>query len=585
MYGYRIVRVVGSFLGALVLLGLLFLLLSIQGTLLAASQASIVVDTLDDELNIDGDCSLREAIQAASTDAPVDACPAGSTITDTITFSSGGTILLTDPLLVFPSDPLVIDGGETIILSGNSRVRIFAIYVGADLTLRNLSLVDGFNGALGGGIYNFGSLSIENSTLSGNHADGDGGAIHNSGTLRIKDSTFSDNLASYPGYYECNGDGGGIYNSAGSVLNVSNSQFLRNVAGNQGGGIHNAGVADVRGSSFSGAHASTAAGISTGITNTAVLYLSDSVIYDNHAVWCSGPDFAGVGAGIVAWGGTMTISNTTISANYADGEAGGIFGFPAWMYTLTATVTHSTLYGNSSPVNLEGSNVYLRNSSSFIFRNSIIASDNGADNCYVEIGYSIIIDGGYNNEDGHTCGFSPANGSMPDTDPMLGSLQDNGGPTLTHALLPGSPAIDGANPDPAYCPPADQRGIARPIDGDGNGEATCDIGSFESRQPTMTTITSDQPDPSRVGAPFTTTFSVTTTNGRPSGLVIVDSGKGTCSGELLAGNGSCQMTLTGSGTYTLTATYSGDGVYEISHATEIHVVTASRMYLPLINKP
>jgi CSLREA domain-containing protein len=579
---YRIVHVVTSLLGALVLLGLLFLLLSTQGTLLAASQASIVVDTLDDELNIDGDCSLREAIQAASTDAPVDACPAGSTVTDTITFSSGGTILLTDPLLVFPSDPLEIDGGETITLSGNRHVRIFAVYAGADLTLRNLSLVDGYNGALGGGIYNYGALSIENSTLSGNHVDGDGGAIHNSGTLYVHDSTISDNRASYSGYYECNGYGGGIYNSAGSRLYVSNTQFLRNDAGNEGGGIYNAGEADVRGSSFSGAHACTAAGISTGITNTAVLYLSDSVIYDNHAVWQAGPDFAGQGGGIMYWGGSATITNTTISANLADMIGGGLSGFDQGTDSLM--FTNSTLYGNTATSSPAGGNIYIWSYSTLIFRNSIIAGGYGSSNCYIGPS-AIIIDGGYNIEDGHTCGFSPANGSMPDTDPVLDSLQDNGGPTWTQALLAGSPAIDGANPDPAYCPPADQRGIARPIDGDGNGEATCDIGSFESRQPTMTTITSDQPDPSRVGAPFTTTFSVTTTFGLPTGMVIVDGGKGTCSGELFEGNGSCQMTLTGSGTYTLTATYSGDGVYEISHATEIHVVTASKMYLPLINKP
>jgi hypothetical protein len=60
--------------------------------------------------------------------------------------------------------------------------------------------------------------------------------------------------------------------------------------------------------------------------------------------------------------------------------------------------------------------------------------------------------------------------------PMLGSLADNGGPTMTHALLPGSPAIDAA--DPAMCPSADQRGAPR-VDGDGDSVAACDIGAFE----------------------------------------------------------------------------------------------------------
>jgi hypothetical protein len=60
---------------------------------------------------------------------------------------------------------------------------------------------------------------------------------------------------------------------------------------------------------------------------------------------------------------------------------------------------------------------------------------------------------------------------------MLGPLADNGGPTETHALLPGSPAIDTAND--ASCPAIDQRGEARPFDGDGDGMAHCDIGSVE----------------------------------------------------------------------------------------------------------
>jgi hypothetical protein len=66
---------------------------------------------------------------------------------------------------------------------------------------------------------------------------------------------------------------------------------------------------------------------------------------------------------------------------------------------------------------------------------------------------------------------------MPNTDPLLGPLQDNGGPTWTHALLYNSPAIDAG--DPVNCTPTDQRGVARPIDGDSDGTAVCDIGAVE----------------------------------------------------------------------------------------------------------
>ena len=79
---------------------------------------SIEVTTLADELNIDGDCSLREAIAAANTNTNVDACLAGQTLTDTITFQVPGMIIVTSPLTVTAGGPLVIDGQGSITTSG-----------------------------------------------------------------------------------------------------------------------------------------------------------------------------------------------------------------------------------------------------------------------------------------------------------------------------------------------------------------------------------------------------------------------------------------------------------------------------------
>ncbi|HSB65303.1 MAG TPA: choice-of-anchor Q domain-containing protein, partial [Anaerolineales bacterium] len=104
----------------------------------------------------------------------------------------------------------------------------------------------------------------------------------------------------------------------------------------------------------------------------------------------------------------------------------------------------------------------------------IVANSLEGDDCRADY---LIIDGGHNISSDDTCGFDPANGSMPNTDPQLGPLQDNGGSTWTHALLPDSPAIDRG--DNIQCPATDQRGVARPFDGDGDGVEVCDIGSYE----------------------------------------------------------------------------------------------------------
>lgn len=88
---------------------------------------------------------------------------------------------------------------------------------------------------------------------------------------------------------------------------------------------------------------------------------------------------------------------------------------------------------------------------------------------------------GRNLDDDDTCGLDPGMDDLIFVDPLLEALADNGGPTPTHALASERPAIDAG--DESACPPADQRGVPRPIDGDEDGTAVCDMGAYEYEPP------------------------------------------------------------------------------------------------------
>src|SRR5262249_52447668 len=110
------------------------------------------------------------------------------------------------------------------------------------------------------------------------------------------------------------------------------------------------------------------------------------------------------------------------------------------------------------------------------FKNTIIANNVGTPGANCQIVLGTFTSHGQNLESADTCSLNPGI-DLVNTDPMLGPLQFNGGPTLTHALLPGSPAIDAG--DNTECPATDQRGVSRPLDAVTAGVAVCDIGAFE----------------------------------------------------------------------------------------------------------
>jgi CSLREA domain-containing protein len=383
----------------------------------AAGEAVITVDTTDDELINDGDCSLREAIRAANTNTAVDACPAGGVGTDTIILPAGFYQLS----IPGANEDYAMTGDLDIL--GNLDIR------GAG---REFTLVDG--GYINPSTYIdrvfhvTGAFTVEISRLTiqnGNAATGllGGGGILNQGTLTLKDVSVQNNRAVNVG--------GGMDNYTGSVT-VINSSFSGNTSTEDGGGIFNAGQ----------------------------LFLSSSTLNGNTATTGGG---GGLDNRVSA-----TLENATISGNTASG-GGGSFN-DGELFVL-----YSSFVANTATAALgdKGGNIE-NNAGSIRMKTSIVANSLAGPNC---AGTGGIVSEGHNLENTNTCSFNSITDLHDVADVMLGPLADNGGPTQTHVLLQGSPAIDAGND--IDCPPKDQRGAYRPADGDGIGDAICDIGAYE----------------------------------------------------------------------------------------------------------
>jgi len=178
----------------------------------------------------------------------------------------------------------------------------------------------------------------------------------------------------------------------------------------------------------------------------------------------------GRGGGLRASNGTTTLTNVTLSNNLAD-RGGGVAGVGGAVSLTNVTIAHNSAATGGGGIDQGGSG--------FSVGNSIVALNTGGD-CAIPFGLL-----GYNMDGDGSCGFVGPNAAT--VNPQLGPLQNNGGPSWTHALQPGSPAIDtGGN---ASCPVIDQRNSIRPIDGDGNSSVICDLGALE--QSTNATVPAD----------------------------------------------------------------------------------------------
>ena len=378
---------------------------------------------------------------------------------DTITFAVTGEITLTSDQLIVNKDVVIQGPGANLLrVNGNARYRVFFVDTNtpaypprprivvsiSGLTITNGASVDG------SGIENrYADLTVSDCTVSNNVArDGDGG----------------------------DGGGGGIYNSGfvsgETKLTVNNCTIIGNSA-ERGGGIWNRNSDSQNGG--------------------ATLYINNSTITSNMASSGGGIDNSARSQRNGNRSATVMISNSTISGNAATGQGGGISTQATTLQRLfgiaRVIINNSTISGNSARLGGGIANFF---GSSVTIGQTILNTGSSGQNIYRNRNTDTITSLGYNlsNDDGG--GLLNGPGDQINTVPLLGPLQNNGGSTFTHALLPGSPAIDAG--DPSFTPPPnyDQRDCPfLRVFG-----SRIDVGAFESQpQPQSPPCPSPRPRP------------------------------------------------------------------------------------------
>jgi hypothetical protein len=531
------------------LAGVAFMLTLGQGPALAAT------------IPVNASCTLVNALTAANTDTATGGCPAGSG-PDTIVLPADSTQTLTQinnstygPTgLPVVSSAITIEGqGSRIARDGGApEFRIMAVNSTGDLTLQETTVSGGVSPKVynGGGVANYGgTLTITNSTIAGNGNSfvvvGSAGGVHNSGTFNMINSIISGNgNYNYFGSYGA----GGVSNSG--TFTMTASTIANNVTGWRGsaGGVDNSGTFNMINSLIS--DNGNDYGSAGGVSNSGTFSMIDSTISGNR----TNTYHSFANAGGVSNSGTFSMTNSTISGNDTSSlrqyyGAGGVSN------SGTFSMINSTISGNAARSDL-GSNGAgaggVENLGIFSMINSTIlvndASGHGSGGVWNEgtltlagtllsgniggapeiINFGTVVADNYNlfgfNGNAGVTGFSPG---PKDIVPSVGMQLSNilnpvlafkGGPTQTHALVPGSPAIDAggtactdANGNPLL---TDQRGRPRIVDGNRDGTARCDIGAFEFFPVVNNLVT--------LASDLETSFDPTSVPGAPAGTFTIN---------------------------------------------------------------
>jgi CSLREA domain-containing protein len=474
----------------------------------ANAPAILTVNSLADNTAPDNDLTLREAIQLedgtlgrslttgeqaqiygtlGNADTIQFNLPAGQ---QTITLT-GGALSITHPLTI--AGP----GAGALTIDGNNQDRVFVV---GQIFSRNLSLVVGISGltisggnqTYGAGLLNFGTLTVSNTNFANNTAGASGGGgIYNVGALTLSSCTFSGNAVSNLGA------GAGLENISSGTVNLTNCVFIANSAGgsganaSSGAGIANSGSMTVSNSTFSSNSAASDGGA---IYNDGTLTISTTT-FSNNAVLADG--------GAIRSGGVLTISSSTFSGNSAASVGGALDSSDTTLLVTNCTFANNTAVSMGGAIQADSGSGTATLINDTITGNSVTIGSGGVfggglfsgrpatlDNTIVAGNFQGAAPGtassdivgtedpsssfnliGTGGSGGLVDGVN--NNQVGVSNPGLGTLANNGGPTFTVALLSGSPAIDQGSNAFVSSGETDQRGLSRIVNG------TVDIGAFE----------------------------------------------------------------------------------------------------------
>jgi hypothetical protein len=378
-----------------------------------------------------GTCTLRAAVMEAN------ALPGADGVT-----LPAGTYALTRVLALEAADTeadgdLDVTGSLDLVGAGAATTTIVGGFQLPDSGLQGHRVLDVAAGSI---------VRVSRVTIQGGMAYGTGGGIANAGDLTLSDCVLTQNMTGFLG----SEDGGGIANADTGILSVSRCGIVQNY-GRNGGGIANAGTARLEETTIGYNFADTGGGAA----NWGTLTIANSTISGNQATLFIGQfdSFGGFGAAIADHGGLATLEHVTVANNMVeDADVDGTLGTGAGLGVAAGVAT-----------------------TGYVLRDTIVWGSTGPSGGSTgDCGTPAPASLGHNIDGDGTC-LLTGPGDQPSTDPGLGPLGDNGGPTATHAIAPGSPPHDAG--DGGACPPSDQRGVPRP---QGVG---CDIGAYEDNFP------------------------------------------------------------------------------------------------------